>query len=439
MANVAAFSILLLTVSLSLARPQLGSVRIHPASAATIGALLTVATGLIPFQMVGMAARLLLLPVVTILSLMVITLVAERAGLFRLLATRVATAARGDARKLFAYLFFAGALVGTFFTNDAAILIFTPLVVNLLQEVQDGSWTARERIPFYFAVLYIANVAGALVISNPINIIVASLFQISFLTYAAWMVLPAAVSIAVSFLGLRLVFRRSLPRTYAVPCVRSGLPGDATFARASAVVLVLTLAGFFTEHVTGVPTWLVALLGAAILLAIYATRPACDMRGVFSRVGWDVILFVFGIFIVAMGLRNAGLTHLVGAVVAWLGQGEFSLLTYVTAVVTGVLSSAMNNHPTADMMTWVIRDLSLAEGDAKLVAMASLIGGGLGPKMLPIGSLAALIWFRILRNHGIEIPYSLYIRIGVPVTIVAILLAVATLNIEVVLHRWLTG
>jgi arsenical pump membrane protein len=429
--GVAAFSILALTVSLSLARPRIGRWRVQHAIAAALGALLTLALGFVPLDLVALALRLLALPVLTIVSLMVITLIAEGAGLFDVLASAVAAAARGNGRLLFAYLFVCGTVTGMLFTNDAAVLIFAPLVFQLIEQVQEPAWTSRQKIPYYFAVLYVANLVGALVTSNPINIVVASLFHISFAEYARWMFLPALSSILVTFLGLFLFFRGSIPRSYRTDLPEPKRRGDRRMLPACIVVLAATLIGFFTQGLTGFPTWLVAFTGALILLGLDATIGKRKPAGTLRAVSWDVLAFVVGIFIVVLGLRHAGLTHQIGLVLAGLAQRGASVLTLGTSLIAAVLSAVMNNHPTADMMGWAIRDLSLPALQARTMAFAALIGGDLGPKMLPIGSLAALIWFRLLRQRGVQIRYSLYVLIGLPVTILAILASVLVLNLEI--------
>jgi arsenical pump membrane protein len=436
--GVAAFSILALTVSLSLARPRIGRWRVQHAVSAALGALLTLALGIVPLDLVTLALRLLALPILTIVSLMVITLIAERAGLFDILAGSVASAARGDGRLLFVYLFACGTVTGMLFTNDAAVLIFTPLVFQLIEQVQEPTWTSRNKIPYYFAVLYVANLVGALVTSNPINIVVASLFHISFAEYARWMFLPAVASIVVTFAGLFLFFRKAIPRTYRTEFSPIRRRGDARMLRVCIAVLAATLLGFFTQNLTGVPTWLVAFIGALLLLGLEGTIGKTNPLNTLRAVSWDVLAFVVGIFIVVLGLRHAGLTHQIGLALEGLAKHGASALTLGTSLMAAVFSAVMNNHPTADMMGWAIRDLSLPALQARTMAFAALIGGDLGPKMLPIGSLAALIWFRLLRQRGVQIRYSLYVLIGLPVTILAILASVLILNLEISLAGGLT-
>src|SRR3954468_8740773 len=265
----ASIPILLLTCGLALAKPKFGQYRIRQGLAGVLGAALTVATGAVTLPQFAATTRFLFAPAVTIISLMALTLIAEQTGLFRVMARQIALRAGGDGKKLFAYIFVLGTVTGTVFTNDAAVLIFTPLVWRLVEDVAHDDWTEANKTPFYFAVLYVANLVGALMISNPINIVVANLFSISFAEYAKWMILPAIASMLVTYAGLRLFFRRELPKAYALDRVVRGevtTPAQAKSQRVMGIILCLTLLAFFAANWIGLPFWKIAALAACIAL-----------------------------------------------------------------------------------------------------------------------------------------------------------------------------
>lgn len=434
MATLLAPAIFVITVALSLIRPRFGRFRVQPWSAAVFGTSLVVMTGILPVSEMATALSFIALPILTIASLMVITIIADRRGFFRYLAWKIAKSAGGSGRRLFTYLFFSGTVVGTFFTNDAAVLIFTPLVYQLVEEIDDGSWTIENKIPYYFAVLYVANLVGGFVISNPINIMVSSWFNIGFLTYASWMMLPAIVSMVATYASLLFIFRRAIPERFPVPACSPVLVARPQFVIMSSVVLGLTLLGFFTEQMTGIHTSYVAFTGAVVLL-ILNTIYSDDSPILIGRaVGWNAIIFVVGIFLVTNGLRETGLTGALGTIILRAVSQNVSLGAFVTGIVAAGGSALMNNHPTAWIMALTLQDLPLGELLTRTMAFAALIGGDLGPKMLPIGSLAALMWFQILRERGVEISYWQYIKIGVPVTLIALLLSLLMLILEYALR-----
>jgi arsenical pump membrane protein len=377
------------------------------------------------WELVGSSVAILLKPVITIISLMVMTLVAQQAGLFTRLLQMVLRSAGGDGRRLFLLLFWAGVLTGALFTNDAAVLILTPLVCLMLRKLP-----GLAPLPFLFAVLNIANLVAALVISNPINVVVAHYFGIDFMDYAAWMFFPALVAAVSTYLALRWYFRREISSS-RLPATDETPGSLSPFARWCLVLMAVIVSAAFLGPRVGLPLWVVMSIGAGLLLLLGRQMVGISPVAVARGVAWDVLVFVVGFFILVNGLRSAGLSGQLGALIGHLAGDDPIGLVFSTGTIAALSSALMNNHPTAYLMALTIGDLGVSPWLEKVLAFAQLIGGDLGPKMLPIGSLAALLWFRILRDHGVIVPYRLYVKIGVPVTLIALFLALSVLAAEV--------
>jgi arsenical pump membrane protein len=85
----------------------------------------------------------------------------------------------------------------------------------------------------------------------------------------------------------------------------------------------------------------------------------------------------------------------------------------VIGISSALGSALLNNHPMAILNALAIRNLP--DGTQHLV-LAALIAGDLGPRLLPMGSLAGLLWLD-LHREGIKISVAHFILVGLPVTI----------------------
>jgi arsenical pump membrane protein len=120
--------------------------------------------------------------------------------------------------------------------------------------------------------------------------------------------------------------------------------------------------------------------------------------------------------------------------VQWVDHHTLLNEAFSTGFISAVSSAIFNNHPTSGIMIYVIDQLARPELQEKIMVFSALIGGDLGPKMLPIGSLAALMWFKILRDRKIEVSYVTYIKLGIPITLTSVAVALAVLHAELYIY-----
>jgi arsenical pump membrane protein len=164
--------------------------------------------------------------------------------------------------------------------------------------------------------------------------------------------------------------------------------------------------------------WAVAAAGAAVALALTSharrVRPTAVLR---RGVSWDVLIFLPAVFVLSMGLRNVGL---VDALAFWYRDAGIAAIGVTAALGSAVL----NNHPMA-----LINMLALdGRPDAAVTPfLAVLVGGDLGPRLLPTGSLAGLLWLESCRRCGVHVAARDFIRVGVVLTAPTLLVSLALL------------
>src|SRR5450830_959180 len=363
-------------------------------------------------------------------AIIVISLLLDQAGFFEWAALHVARWGGGSGRRLFVLLVLLGAAVAALFANDGAALILTPIVIAMLRALR---FEARATLAFVMAAGFIADTASLpLVVSNLVNIVSADYFDIGFTRYAAVMVPVNAVSVAASLGVLWLLFRADIPARYDVAQLR--LPTAAIHDRATFMtgwwVLAGLLVGFFWGDALGVPISAIAAAGALLLLAVAARGHRIATREVLRGAPWQVVVFSLGMYLVVYGLRNAGLTeHLTALLERCAAHGVWGA-ALGTGFITAILSSIMNNMPTVLIGALSI-DATTAQGVVReAMVYANVIGSDLGPKITPIGSLATLLWLHVLDSKGIHISWGYYFRVGIVLTLPVLLITLAALAIR---------
>ena len=141
--------------------------------------------------------------------MMIVTGIAERAGVFDTLAIRAARSARGSGHLLLLNVFILGALITAFLSLDVTIIVLTPIVYAVVDRL------GIDPLPYLFACAFVANTASLfLPMSNLTNILVYDLLHLSFGHFAAVMFLPNLAALAVNIGAFFLIFRSRIPRHF---------------------------------------------------------------------------------------------------------------------------------------------------------------------------------------------------------------------------------
>lgn len=374
------------------------------AAAAVPAAVLLTAVGAVPVSAAWHQIKELAPVVGFLAAVLVLAELCAEDGLFTAAGDALSQACHGRPQRLLAGVFAVAAVVTAVLSLDATVVLLTPVVIATASRAG-----ARPR-PHVYACAHLANSASLLLpVSNLTNLLAFTAAGVTFTRFAALMAVPWVLAVGIEYLVFRRFFAADLAVTEHPP--ERGEPPAVPVL--TLVVLALTLVGFAVTSLAGInPAW--AALGGALVLggrALY--RRTTTVGGLVVAAGPLFCLFVLALGVVVEAVVRGGLSDAAGSVLPD-GSGLPALLG--VAAFAAVLANVINNLPATLAL------LPLAEPGGPGPVLAVLIGVNLGPNLGYAGSLATLLWRRVLRDHGADANLRTFTRLGlltVPPTLVA--------------------
>jgi Na+/H+ antiporter NhaD/arsenite permease-like protein len=444
--QIAASFIALITF-VALAAGRIPRFPINRAAMALIGGGLVMVLQVLPFSEAQKTIDLS--TILLLLSMMVINAVLELAGFFTWVGNLVIERASSP-MKLLVLVTFTSGVLSALFINDPVVLMLTPLVCGVVLRLR------YNPIPYLIALATAANIGSAATITgNPQNILIGMSSQIPYLSFLARLGPVALVGMGLVVVVVRLVYRRDFERSgsfsrkerggaesaevsissfsapSALPYLREKKEGSSpahpiSLEEASTTVYIpilrkclLVIAGMLMAFLAGVEIPLAAYVAACTLL--FTRRIKTEK--ILALIDWPLLLLFFGLFIVTGSLELTGVSEKLFGLVSGLAYSGVAPL----ALVTTVLSNTISNVPAVLLFRPLIPQFPNPQQAWLTLAGASTLAGNL----TLIGSVANLIVAEQALKFGIKLLFTEYLRAGVLVTVLSLLVCIAWLQFVV--------
>lgn len=286
---------------------------------------------------------------------------------------------------------------------NATVVFLTPVLIATV---------GRMRLPtraYTYACGHLANSGSLLTpVGNLTNLLAFAATGLSFSTFTALMALPWLVAVLIEYALLRRICAGDL--TGEASPAATERPPTPVLALA---VLGLTVVGFAVSSLIGVaPVWSAAA-GVLILGVRRLVADRGSVSDIIDAANLPFVLFLFGLAVLVRGIQENGLGDLVSAV---LPSGSSLGALLAVAGIAAILANLVNNVPA----TLALLPAATLIGTPAVLAV--LIGVNVGANLTYAGSLANLMWRRVLAPNGNAPSPTNFTTVGivtVPLTLVA--------------------
>lgn len=417
--------VFLLTMAVIFWRPR----GLNEAWPAAVGASIILLTGIVTkgnlvdiIHKIGGAS-------ITIIATIVMAVILESFGFFHWSAARLTSLAQGSGRRLYWYIQLLCFLMTLLFNNDGSILITTPILILLLRNLR---LKPHQKIPYLLSGALIATASSAPIgVSNIVNLIALKIVHMTLYMHTAMMFVPATLGLLFMSWLMYMVLKNKLPEKLPISTddieesffsksfhpLKSKISVETKQKRTKFMLKVLSFVFvmrclLFVASFLSIPIEIVAVIGSLVLLVWRWYHLRTNPVDILKKTPWHILIFAFSMYVIIYGLHNAGLTaFLVKFCEPIVNQGLFQA-SFMMGGLVSLLSNLFNNHPALMVGTITLTEMGLDPITLKTIYLANIIGSDIGSLLLPIGTLASLIWMHILKQNKIKIKWKDYLKVS---------------------------
>ncbi|MEZ0224512.1 MAG: SLC13 family permease [Alphaproteobacteria bacterium] len=361
--------------------------------------------------------------IVFILSFAVIAEGIGRSGYFAFAAYKIVYKCQGNTTRLILYLFILTSILTLFTSNDIVVLVLTPIIISVC--VHAGIHNTRLLLLAQFVA---ANTLSmGLLIGSPTNIILGKVLHIDFFQYFGLMIVPAILSCMLSMILIDWMNQNSKPGsnglfvkrwsytdTYRVPAFArtahftTRMQRWLVFFLAAVVWLAIVSALEWSLFWSAIPTAAISFFFLYKEFVEDTGNPKQSAKEVVKQIQflpYGVLFFGMCFFIFADELSRLDFVEtVVLPYVKRVMLGDLMHASISMTFLSGIVVNMLNDLPAAALLSELLKQMEVQSGALNsymrvIVIQAFLVGLNIGCYVTPIGALAGILWFNIIKKE----------------------------------------